>query len=247
MLGYLVAAPAGAERTGRPGVVVSLDGLVTPRHIPRDRPVPVSIDLSGSVRGTDGARPPLLSRIEIAFGSRGGLETAGLSVCPRSRLRNATARQALARCRGALVGHGEISTEVALDPARPLIARARVLAFNGRSGGHPAVWVHAYSASPPVSFVLPFHLRNLHTGAYGILLRSPIRRALGRWPRLRSFQVTLGRRYEAGGERRSYLSARCPLPPRFGIGIFPLARATYVFSPGPTLTTTILRGCRVRR
>ena len=27
---------------------------------------------------------------------------------------------------------------------------------------------------------------------------------------------------------------------------FPLARATYEFSPGPTLSTTILRGCRVR-
>jgi hypothetical protein len=46
--------------------------------------------------------------------------------------------------------------------------------------------------------------------------------------------------------RRSYLSARCPLPPRFSIGFFPLARATYHVAPAPTLATTILRGCRVR-
>jgi hypothetical protein len=80
-----------------------------------------------------------------------------------------------------------------------------------------------------------------------VLLRAPVYRALGRWPRLRSFKITLGRRYRAERELRSYLSARCPLPPRFSIGIFPLARATYYFAPKPTLTTTILRGCRVRR
>jgi hypothetical protein len=242
----LAAVPAGAEQTGRPGVVVSLDGSVAPRHIPRHRVVPVSIDLTGTVRGTDGAPPPRLSRIELAFGSRGGLDVAGLPVCPRARLRNATGRQALARCRGALVGRGKISSEVPLDPDEPLLARAGVLAFNGRSNGRPAVWVHAYSASPPVSFVLPFYLRTLGAGTYGILLRSPVRRALGRWPRLRSFQITLGRRYRAGGKRRSYLSAHCPLPPRFNAGIFPLARATYYFSPRPTLSTTIMRGCRVR-
>ena len=121
--------------------------------------------------------------------------------------------------------------EVPLDPDRPLLARAGLLAFNGRADGRPAVWVHAYSASPPVSFVLPFYLRRQRSGAYGVLMRSPVRRALGRWPRLRSFEVTLGRRYRAGGEPRSYLSAHCPLPPRFNIGILPLARATYLLRP----------------
>jgi hypothetical protein len=244
---HSAVGPAGAEQSGRAGVVVSLDGSISPRYIPRHRPVPVSLTLAGTIGATEGSPPPRLERIEIAFGSRGGLDTAGLARCPRSRLRNATSRQALARCRAALVGRGQISTEVPLDPEEPLLARAGVLAFNGRSGGRPAVWVHAYSASPPVSFVIPFHLRRFATGAYGVLLRAPVQSALGRWPRLRSFRITLGRRYRARGERRSYLSARCPLPPRFSIGIFPLARATYHFAPRPTLTTTILRGCRVRR
>jgi hypothetical protein len=237
---------ASAERSGRGGVIVSLDGSVSPRHLPRRRPAPVSLTLAGKILSTDGSPPPRLARIEIAFGARGGLSTAGLPRCPRARLRNATRRQALARCRAALVGRGSILTEVPLAPEKPLLARAGVLAFNGRTAGHPAGWVHAYSASPPVSFVLPFYLRSLHSGAYGLLLRAPVARALGRWPRLRSFQITLGRRYRAHGRRRSYLSASCPLPPRFSIGFFPLARSTYHFAPAPTLATTILRGCRVR-
>ncbi len=241
----LAVGQAGAEQSGRPGVVVSLDGSIEPRYIPRHRPVPISLTLSGSVRGTDGAPPPQLGRIEVAFGARGGLDTTGLPTCRRARLRNATARQALDRCRAALVGRGTIGTEVPLDPDRPLHARAGVLAFNGRSGGRPAVWVHAYAASPPVSFVLPFYLRRLRSGSFGMLIRSPVRRALGRWPRLRSFEISFGRRYHGAGRPRSYLSARCPLPPRLTVGFFPLARATYHFAPTPTLSTTILRGCRV--
>jgi hypothetical protein len=107
--------------------------------------------------------------------------------------------------------------------------------------------MHAYSKVPPVSFVLPFEVRRLGGGDFGVLLRGKVQSALGHWPRLRSFSVTLGRRYRALGKARSYLSARCPLPPRFSIGFFPLARATYFFDPRPTLSTTILRGCRVRR
>ena len=245
-LGALVAGLARGEQSGGGGVIVALDGSISPKRLPRDRPVPVTITLSGAVRGDDGSTPPRLGDIALAFGAPGGLETAGLPRCPRARLLNATSRQALARCRGALVGRGTIAAEVPLSPSEPLPVRARALAFNGWARGRPAVWVHAYSAAPPVAFVLPFHLRPIHDGAYGILLRAPVARALGRWPRLRSFRRTLGRRYRAAGALHSYLSASCPLPPRFHVGFFPLARATYGFAPRPKRTVTILRGCRVR-
>jgi hypothetical protein len=246
-LSCLAACPAGAEQSGGGGVVVSLDGSISPRYIPRHRSVPISLELAGRIASDDGSAPPQLQRIEIAFGARGGLDTAGLPTCPRARLRNATHRQALERCSAALVGRGQITAEVPLNPKKPVLAQAEALAFNGVRNGRPAVWVHAYSDSPPVSLVLPFYLRRLGAGAYGVLMRSPVRYALGSWPRLRSFQITLGRRYGSRRDPRSYLSAHCPLPPRLSIGILPLARATYRFLPRPTLSTTILRGCRVRR
>jgi hypothetical protein len=373
---YVAVGLAAAEQIGTPEVQVSFDGSISPRVLPRHDPAPVFLHLRGSVRSNDGSPPPRLGSIELAFGARGGLDTAGLPVCPRTRLRNATQRQALERCRGALVGRGQISAEVPLNPADPIPARAGILAFNGRtscassgnssatrlnepphartrlrggasklsqsdssapraklkhllrafasgSGGHaaliqnprsagrdrresprskhrnltplrvergrslmhlvplarirvaarrgfdpaerpadyaqgsrrrdapchrrPTVWVHAYSAYPPVSFVLPFYLRRQPTGAYGVLMRSPVRRALGRWPRLRSFDITLGRRYRVDGDLRSYLNARCPLPPRFDVLTVPVARATYYFAPRPTLIQPILRRCRVRQ
>jgi hypothetical protein len=246
LLAFAVA-PAGAEQSGRDGVAISFDGSFAPRAVPRERLAPITLTLDGKVRSTDGSPPPRLARIEIAFGARGGLDTTGLPVCPRSRLRNSTQREALARCHGALVGSGEISTEVPLDPRKPLLARAALLAFNGRSHGRPAVWVHAYAASPPVSFVLPFYLSRPRAGAYGVLLRAPVSSALGRWPRLRSFHITLGRRYGAGGDRHSYLSAHCPLPPRLTALSVPFARTTYYFAPRPKISQSISRFCQVRQ
>ena len=157
---HLGARPALAEQSGRADVVISLDGSISPRYLPRHRPAPVSLKLSGDVRGTEGARPPQLQR-STSPSAPAAASIPRVSRCSRARLRNATQHQALARCRGALVGRGEISAEVPLNPVDPDDRPRRVLAFNGRSDGRPAVWVHAYSASPPVSFVLPFYLRRL--------------------------------------------------------------------------------------
>jgi hypothetical protein len=242
-----LASLAAAEQGGRDGVKVVFNASISPNRLPRHRSVPVSVSLSGAVRSTNGSPPPRLASLELAFGARGGLSIAGLPRCRGAQLRNATQRQALAQCRSALVGRGTISTEVLLNPERPVPARAGVLAFNGEAGGRPAVWVHAYSASPPVSFALPFSLRRLDGGAYGVSLQTPVSSALGRWLRLRSFRISIGRLYTVHGVQRSYLSADCPLPPRFHSLNFPLARATYHFVPAPTLTTTVLRGCRVRQ
>jgi len=246
LIACLGVVRAGAETSGRAGVIVALDGSFSPHRLPRDRPTAISINLKGWVRFEAGVAPRPLTRIELSFGARGGLDTAGLPTCRRARLRNATQDQAMARCGSALVGRGTIDAEVPLNPAEPLVVKASVLAFNGLSKGRPAVWLHAYSAAPPVSFVLPLYLRAVDDGAYGVEMLAPVAASLGRWPRLRSFDITLGRRYRAYGVGHSYLSASCPLPPRLHVGYFSLARATYRFAPRPSLSVPILRSCRVR-
>lgn len=241
-----IAVRAEAEQSSRAGVRVSFRGSFAPKRIPRHRPVPISLTLEGSVRGEQGPAPRL-RQIEIAFGARGGLDTAGLPVCARSQLRNATSEQALERCGEALVGHGEITAEVPFSRIQPILAHAGVLVFNGRWHHRPAAWVHAYSASPPAGFVLPFYLRRPSTGSYGVLMSSPVGPALGAWPRLRSFRIVLSRRFRAAGRTHSYLKAHCPLAPRYTFLSVPFARATFQFTPGPTIAQSIRRFCVVRK
>jgi len=242
----LAGAPAEAERSSRAGVEISVDGWISPSRLDRHRMGPVSVTIAGSVRAPGRAQSPPLTTIELGFGARGGLSTMGLPTCPPSRLRNATPEQALARCRGALVGRGRLLTEAPLGTGEPLLSRAAALAFNGGGERRRTVLLYAHAASPPTSFVLPFHLRRPRSGGYGVVARASVYRALGRWPRLRAFRLTLGRRYRSEGAWHSYLNARCPLPPRLHLGYFGLARVTYRFAPKPRITETILRPCRTR-
>ena len=124
-----------------------------------------------------------------------------------------------------------------------LIFPLMLMAVNS-SGLRSATQLPGFPTDSFLSFFLPFTLRRLRHGAYGVLLEARVARTLGRWLRLRSFQITLGRRYRRHGRLHSYLNAHCPLPPRFHSLSVPLARATFHFNPAPTLSTPILRSCR---
>ncbi len=55
--------------------------------------------------------------------------------------------------------------------------------------------------------------------------------------------MTLSRRWHAGGRSHSYLSAGCPAPNGFKEVIFGLARTTFSFVGGKTLSSTLNRSC----
>ena len=230
----------------RGGLIASLDGGVAPLRLPRSRPAPVSLRLEGALRSADGSTLPRLRQVAIGLPPQGVLDAHGLPVCPRRRLRNTTTPGALAACRPALVGRGRLEAEVALPGQRPFEVTAPLLAFNGgRAGGHRVVLVHGYALRPPTSVVLSFVLRR-GRGRFGSEMVARLPPALGPWPRLARFELTLGRRFRHRGRARSFLSASCPIPPRFTAGFLSLARATYTLLDGRSLAVEIVRGCRAR-
>jgi hypothetical protein len=241
-----LAGPARGERKQRGGVIVSLDGDVSPLRLPRQRPAPVALRLEGGLRSADRSLLPRVTEVEIALPSQGVVSTRGLPVCSARRLRYAKPPAALAACRPALVGHGSLEAEVLLPGQGPFAVHARLLLFNGRAaGGRQAVLLHAYARRPPIVVVLPFVLRH-RRGDFGTALVARLPPALGPWPRLAHFEMTLARRYRYRGRRRSFLSASCPIPPRFTAGFFGLARSTYTLVGGRRLGVEIVRGCRGR-
>jgi hypothetical protein len=244
LLAAALAGPAQGERKQRGDVIVSLDGGVSPLRLPRDRTAPVALRLAGGLRTADGSLLPRVTRIEIALPSQGVVSTRGLPVCLPRRLRYAKPPAALAACRSALVGRGSLEARVLLPGQGPFTIHARLLLFNGRAaGGRQAVLLHAYVRSPPIVVVLPFVLRHSH-GIFGTTLAARLPPALGPWPRFAHFEMTLARGYRYRGRGRSFLSASCPIPPRFSAGFFSLARSTYTFVGGRRLAVEIARGCR---
>jgi hypothetical protein len=242
----LLSASAGAERVQKGNLIVSLNGGIAPRALPRDRPAPVAVRLAGRVITADSAPLPRVNWIRLELAWRGVLDTRGLPVCPLSRLTSTNTRQALEHCRAAQVGRGGLTAKVFLPGEPSLGVRARLVAFNGRTAaGRPAVFVHAYSEDPPVSFVIPFSVHH-KPGAFRTVLVALIRRSVGPWPHVADFGIVVSRTFGFHGRRRSYLSASCPVPDGFTAGFLSFARATYTFQGGEQLTTESVRSCRAK-
>jgi hypothetical protein len=239
------AVPTGAEQTQNGSLISALDGELRPLALPRDHPAPVAVHLEGRLRTSDDSLLPRVTRLEIGLPGQGVLSTRGLPICPSRRLRNTRSGEALAACGPALVGRGELDAVVALPGQAPIAVHARLLAFNARIGKRRAVLLHAGAGNPPTASVLPL-LVSRGSGRFGTALVGHIAPALGPWPRLERFQVTLFRRYDYRGSRRSYLSASCPIPRGLTAGFFSFARAAYRLADGVRITTAIARSCRAR-
>jgi hypothetical protein len=238
--------PARAERAQNGDLIVTLNGGITPRELPRGRPVPVAVHLAGRVLTADSSPLPRVNWIRLELAWRGLIDTQGMAVCPRARLRLTDTSQALRLCGPAEVGHGHLFAEVFVPNQSPFEVHAQLVAFNGRTkSGRHAVLVHAYSTRPPVSFVIPFTIHH-KSGAFRTVLVTTIRRAVGPWPHVANFQVNISRSFNDDGTRRSYLRASCPIPHGFTAGFLSFARATYMFKGGKRLRTESVRSCRAR-
>jgi len=240
------AGGAGADLIRSGNLLVSLRGDISPNVLPRQRPVPIAVQVSSGLRVIDDAEPPALHKITIELNREGRLDARGLPICPTRRLESTTSSEALARCRSALVGHGSVAAKIEF-PNAPFPARGRLLAFNGRVRGRPVVLVHVYGATPaPTTIVLRFARRHRRTGTFGTVLSTRLPTIAGHWGYVTDIEMTLRRIYRHRGQRRSFLKASCPAPRGFPGASFTLARATYSFSDGSRATTKLTRHCRVR-
>jgi hypothetical protein len=242
----LAATPAVAERIQEGNLIVSLNGGLSPRKLPRTHRAPVAVHLVGGIQTSDKSPIPRVNKLTLELAWGGKLDTRGLPDCPRRRLKGVDSRQAAASCRGAMVGSGKLYAKIFVPNQAPFGIHANLLAFNGRTkAGRRAVLVHAYTPDPPVSFLIPFAVKR-QPGAFRTVLVATIKRAVGTWPHVGWFRIDVARSFPFKRNEHSYLSASCPVPPELTAGFLSLARATYTFAGGEELTIETVRSCRVR-
>jgi len=241
-----LAAPAPAERARVGKVLVSLDGDFSPHALPRSREVPITVRFDGAIATTDGSHPPALRRLEIALNRNGAYSAAGLPRCRSGVLQSTTSRAALRRCRRALVGKGNFRAAIESEPAAVPV-RGRLLVFNSRRRGRPALLLHL-NASVPIqaTFVTVLQLRQRPRGTYGTVLATRLPRLAGGLGSITDVHLRIGRTHRHRGQRRSLIAASCAAPPGFSIALFPFARARFRFADGKRLEVPLTRSCRVR-
>jgi sugar lactone lactonase YvrE len=230
----------------RRGVRVSFDGKLTPHVLPRHGTAPVGIVVDAQIGATGGEDPPQLRRITIAINRNGRFSSKGLPACRVDQIQPSTTAGALAACRGSLVGEGRFSANVKLPEQSPFPSAGKVLAFNGKVNGNPAILAHIYGTQPaPTSTVLPFLLRD-GRGTYGTTLEASLPQATGSWGYVTGLRMSLRRSFSYRGHSRSFLSAGCPAPAGFPSASFPLAKTSFAFAGNLTLDAVLTRTCKAR-
>jgi DNA-binding beta-propeller fold protein YncE len=240
------AAASASVVVQRGPVRVKFDGKLSPHALPRHGAAPVAIAVDARISGTRGGTPPQLRRIAIEINRNGHFSTEGLPICDERDIQPSTTAGAREACGGALVGEGHFAANVKLPEQSPFPSSGKVLAFNGRLHGKPAILAHIYGTEPaPTSYVLPFSIRESR-GTYGTVLETSLPHATGNWGYVTGLKMKLRRSFRYRGKQRSYLSAGCPAPAGFPGAAFPLARTSFAFAGGMTLVSILNRSCTAK-
>ncbi len=244
---YAASLPhASAEVAQKQGVRVSLEGGISPSRLPRQGAVPVAVSVAGHISAAGDTVMPQLRTVRFAINREGHLSSRGLPLCRMGRINPSTTREALQACASSLVGEGTFSANVRLPEQSPFPSDGKILAFNGRFKGEPAIFAHIYGTKPvPTSYVLPFLVKSTK-GTFGTALEASLPRVTGDWGFVTGISIQLNRQFTFRGKRRSFIVADCPAPRRLRAVAFPLMRASFEFDDGLSIATDVTRTCQVR-
>jgi hypothetical protein len=239
LLGAATVADAALVRVGR--VVVRADGGFTPQALPRKKYAPISFQGNADIASTDGGPPPKLLRARLDFDRDGRLSTRGLPVCAPNRIDNAAPKAARRICAKALVGTGEVAAAMDLPGLSGFRVRSPLSVFNGpRVGGHPSVVGHAWTTVPEREVFVTVIPIEKHSGPYSYTATAEIPEIADGAGTLTHLDARIGRRYRAGGSRRSYVSARC------SDGVME-TRGRLDFDDGTVIEGSLFKPCSVVR
>lgn len=239
-------AVASAEQAQKGNLIASFHGGIAPQKLPRTEPAPISVQMGGKIKTTDKSTPPKLERIVLEINRLGKISTKGLPTCSLAKLESVSAATAKRSCGGAEVGHGNVTSRVSLPGQGAFASNGSLLAFNGIYKGHQAVLAQVESGPPlPLTYVIVFEVKK-KGGTFGTELVGTLPEIASEYGYISAFDLSLGATYPFKGKKMSYASAACPAPQGFTAAVFPFAKASYEFADGVTLSSKLVRQCKVK-
>lgn len=243
----MLASFALAANVQQGNLRITVQSQIQPFKLPRDKPAPIAVFLSGHLGTLDGTVPPQLQRMVVKVNRYGLLQSKGLPTCTLAEIQPGSSERALDNCSDALVGSGRFWASVVFPDQRPYPTRGRLLVFNGVRGGKPVLFAHIYTTQPfNTSFAITFAIKHISQGPYGTQLAASFPKALGSWGFVDRIKLTLRRKYENRGKQLSYFNAACPAPNGTRTTSFGLAVASFYFAEATPITLGVNKACRVK-
>jgi hypothetical protein len=205
----LAEGALGAAMVETREIRLKLNADFQPLNLPVKSFAPVEFEGYLDITNPSGGAPPTLKQVIVDFDRDGRLDVAGLPTCAPERIAQVSVEEARSLCKGAIVGTGKLEALVSL-PSGPVPTSSALTLFNGpRQEGHATVVVHARITVPATqtyAFVVPIEKR---PGEFRYRVTMNLPELAGGLGAITHIDVKVGRRYTAGGVKRSYVAARC--------------------------------------
>lgn len=203
------SAGAGGALVAVNSLILRADGGFQPRSLPRRQFVPIDFQGHFDIAAKGGGKPVALEEAVIDFDRDGRLSPGGLPTCPAERIAAVGTAEARRLCAGAMVGSGHIEALIEQGAGTVAVAAPLTL-FNGLpQEGRPTVVLHTRivaGVAQTLAIMIPIEQRPGRFRYRATLALPPIAAGLGA---VTHVDVKVGRRFSAGGQRRSYVSAHC--------------------------------------
>lgn len=236
IVGALIAS-ASAQTVRVGNLVITINGGISPRKLPKNTPAPIKLQVNGTLATADGTHPPALKTLDLQFDKHGEINTKGLATCTPGKLRSTLTSQAKAACGDALVGQGKVSAEIAFPEQAPFDASGPLLIFNGApKGGKQVLIFHVYAHVPAPTTFVTTALISKTAGKYGTEAEIEIPSIVSGQGSLTSFEGSLQKSWTYKGKKQSLLLASCPTGTLYAHGDFS-------FADGTTASGDVVRPC----
>jgi hypothetical protein len=237
LLTALGASLAQGEVSQKDGIRVTVNASLAPKRLPRRGTAPVSVSVAGQIAPLGEGSLPQLKTMKIELNSAGQLDFKGIPHCRINHINPSTDQEAMAACGDSLIGEGHFSANVLLPEQSPFPSEGKLLAFNGTIGRRPAIFAHIYGTRPlPTSYVFAFGMKR-QKGTFGSVLEASFPKATGEWGYITAISLKLNKRLVRAG---------CPAPGGLTRVPFPLARTSFDFDGGLSITNTLNRSCEAK-
>ncbi len=170
---FITAGIATAATVQQGNLRITVLAQLKPYKLPRETPAPIAVFVAGHLQNPNGGIPPQLQRMKIEVNRHGLLQSKGLPTCQVAQIQPGSSERALENCQDALIGSGRFWANIVLPDQGAYPTQGRLLIFNGRQGGRPAILTHIFTDHPfNSSFVIPFSIRRVSKGPYGTELEG---------------------------------------------------------------------------
>ena len=241
-LGALIAASvagiASAEKTQVGNLVFEANGGFSPKALPKNTLAPISLNASGKISTTDGSHPPALKEVLVETDKNGAINVKGYPSCTSGKLQSQDTKAAKAICKNSIIGEGKTAVDIAFPESKVVPVKSDLLVFNGGfSGGTTTLYIHAYITVPvPAAIVTTLKIKKVNKGRYGLYTVASVPKIAGGSGSVRSFDLTINKKFNYKGKQVSVLTAKCP-DGRLQ------AKATAVFADGTKASAEFTRPC----